>query len=351
VDDTLELLTLTLLPGIGPRAVHDLLGRGTLAEALARPGEHADVLGAPARQALESGTVRRRAEEEVKRAAAMQVAILGLNAPSYPALLRRIYDPPAVLYVRGQLLEGEGPAIAIVGARAASPAGSVFARSLARDLAGAGATIVSGLARGIDSAAHLGALSAPGRTVAVLGSGLDQVYPPENAGLARAIVAAGGAVVSEFALGAGPKPGHFPRRNRVIAGWSRAVVVVEAAAKSGALGTARCALEEGREVLATPGHPSAALSQGTNALIRDGAVLVRGAADVAQEIGLALSVPTPPVPTGDAVLDSLKVDAPMSLEQLVAASGRATSDLLAQLSVLEMGRRVRRLPGPLYIRS
>jgi DNA processing protein len=219
---------------------------------------------------------------------------------------------------------------------------------LARDLAAGGATIVSGLARGIDTAAHRGALEAEGRTVAVLGSALDRLYPRENEALASAI-AEKGAVVSEFPLGTVAAPGHFPRRNRVLAGWGRGVVVVEAALRSGALVTARIALDEGREVMAVPGHPSHSNSAGTNQLLVDGAPLVRDAADVARELGW----PTPHPASeraADAVLAVLRPGAPASLEEIQERSGRPTAELLARLTELEMAERVRRLPGALFVR-
>lgn len=241
--------------------------------------------------------------------------------------------------------------MAVVGARAATPAGRSLARALSRDLAAAGATIVSGLARGIDTSAHQGALDARGRTVAVLGCGIDRVYPPENAALARAIEARG-ALVSEFALGTPPLPQNFPRRNRVIAGWSRGVVVVEAARRSGSLNTARTAVDEGRDVMAVPGHPSQPACEGTNQLLRDGAVLVRDARDVAEE--LRWELPSAAVeagqPPGDPVLGALRADAPSSLDDLRAKSGLETPELLARLSQLELRDQVRRLPGALFVR-
>jgi DNA processing protein len=220
---------------------------------------------------------------------------------------------------------------------------------MARDLARAGVTVVSGLARGIDTAAHNGALDAGGRTVAVLGSGLDRIYPSQNAELAARIVERG-ALVSEFPLGTLPLPFHFPRRNRVIAGFGRATVVAEAAERSGALVTARCALDEGREVMAVPGHPTLETSGGCNALIRDGAALVRNAADVLAELGLAAEAAAEE-PVDDAVLQVMKRDVPTSLEDLQARSGRAVPELLQRLSLLEVGDKVRRLPGPLFVRN
>ena len=247
-------------------------------------------------------------------------------------------------------LEGDdgGCIVAVVGARKATPAGRALARKLARDLASAGAVVVSGLARGIDSEAHRGALDGRGRTVAVLGSGLDCLYPPENAELA-ARIARSGAVVSEFPFGTGPHAGNFPRRNRVIAGWSRAVVVVEAAARSGALNTAHTAVDEGRDVMAVPGHPSQPSCEGTNRLLREGAVLVRGAQDVAEELGLEVPTAAPEL-AADPLLGVLRADAPASLEELRQRSGLETPELLARLSQLELRDEVRRLPGSLFVR-
>jgi DNA processing protein len=350
MDETFDLLTTALLPGVGPRTARDLAARGALAAVLARPEDHGDLLSEPARRALRDGSARRRAERELAAAHGRGVRIVGRDEPDFPAWLRRIYDPPPVLYVRGRLVAGEGEkALSVVGSRAASPQGLALARAVGRDLAAAGLTVVSGLARGIDTAAHRGSLDAHGRTVAVLGSGLDRIYPEENTDLAEAI-ARDGAVVSEFPLGSPPDRKHFPRRNRLIAGWGRAVVVVEARAKSGALSTARAALEEGRDVMAVPGHPSHEGSAGTNELIRDGAVLVRGARDVAEELGMGLLEDASP-PVEDDVLQALARDVPRSLEDLQARCGRALPELLSHLTHLEVGARVRRLPGPLFVRS
>lgn len=349
METNFDLLTLALLPGVGPRALHDLRRRGSLADALRHPEAYADVLPESARARLATGAARRAAEVEAARAGALGIAIVDLDGPGYPALLREIYDPPPVLYVRGRLVE-EPASIAIVGARRASARGAALARAMARDLAAAGVTIVSGLARGIDSAAHQGALDGGGRTVAVLGSGHERLYPRENDALA-ARVAEGGAVVSEFPLATEPHPGNFPRRNRVIAGWSRAVVVVEAAERSGALVTARSALDEGREVMAVPGHPADEWARGTNALIRDGAVLVRDAADVAAELGLVMRTAAPDAPSTDALLQALRRDAPSSLDDLMARSGRGAQEVLIGLTELELVQQVKRLPGALFIRN
>lgn len=349
---TFDLLTLALLPGLAPRVARLLAGRGALHDVLAEPEAHADLLGDEARALLRTGEARRRAEEEARRAAGLGVRIAGWDEPDFPRLLGRIFDPPPVLYLRGLLNADEGErSVAIVGARAATPAGRTLARAMSRDLAAAGATIVSGLARGIDTAAHEGALDAHGRTVAVLGCGIDRIYPPENAALARTIEERG-AIVSEFAFGTPPLPQHFPRRNRLIAGWARGVVVVEAARRSGALNTARTAVDEGRDVMAVPGHPSQAAGEGTNQLLRDGAVLVRDARDVAEELGFELPAATPAAgqSPADPLLSALRVDAPLTLDDLRARSGLETPELLARLSRLELRDEVRRLPGALFVR-
>ncbi|HUG53078.1 MAG TPA: DNA-processing protein DprA [Vicinamibacteria bacterium] len=348
----LDLLTLALLPGVAPRAIRVLAGRGPLGDVLRDPAAHADQLGAEARSLLAKGEARRRAEAETRRAEGLGVRIVGWDDGEYPALLRRIFDPPPVLYVRGSLHPDEGErSVAVVGARAATPVGRALARAMARDLASWGATVVSGLARGIDTAAHQGALDAGGRTVAVLGCGIDRMYPRENAALADTLVGSG-ALVSEFPLGTPPLPPHFPRRNRIIAGWSRAVVVVEAAGRSGALNTARTAVDEGRDVMAVPGHPSQPASEGTNHLLREGAALVRHARDVAEELGFTVPAPPrlPDEASSDQVLGALRADAPLSLDDLQARCGLETPELLARLTQLELRDEVRRLPGALFVR-
>jgi DNA processing protein len=285
------------------------------------------------------------------RAAGARVVWRGSG--DYPHWLGRIHDPPAELWFRGQLRPEEGErSVAIVGARAATPLGESFARRLARDLASVGVTVVSGLARGIDTAAHVGALEAGGRTVAVLGSGIDRPYPRQNERLAEAI-ARTGALVSEFPPGSMAWKSNFPRRNRTIAGWSRLVVVVEAGERSGALITARVALEEGRDVMAVPGHPSSPAAAGTNALLRDGAAVARHALDVLDELGVDRR-PAPPPPgafAADIVLSALPPGVPTSLESVAARAARPVPELLARLAELELSGVVRRIAGGLFVRS
>ncbi len=279
------------------------------------------------------------------------IRLVARDDPEYPSWLRRIYGPPLRLWVRGRRVADEGAhAVAIVGARAATRVALAFARMLAADLAAAGLTIVSGLARGIDTAAHLGALDAKGRTVAVLGSGLDRIYPAENDALAHAI-SARGAVVSEFPPGTTPWKGNFPRRNRTIAGWARAVIVVEAGERSGALSTARAALDENREVMAVPAHPTLPAAAGTNALLRDGATLVRDAADVLSELGLSAAPAAEALGHDGALLAALARGVPTSFEEIARRSALPVPELLARLSELELAGRLRRLPGALFVRS
>jgi len=349
MDATIDLLTLAFVPGLTPRTTGELLGRGPLADALARPAAHGDLLPPPAIEALLSRTARREAEAEVLRAEALGVRIVGRDEADYPAWLRRVFAPPPALWVIGRLAPGEGErAVAVVGCRAATGLGLSFARALGRDLAAAGVTVVSGLARGIDAAAHRGALDASGRTVAVLGSGLDRLYPPEHDALARTIEE-NGAVVSEFPLGTIPWKQNFPRRNRVIAGWARATVVVEAGSRSGALSTAKAALDEGRDVMAVPGHPSQPAAEGANGLLRDGAVLVRGAADVLGELGLT-AAPPPEESVADAVLAALPRGVPAGVDEIQSRCGLALPVLLARLGELELAADVVRLPGALFVR-
>jgi len=283
--------------------------------------------------------------------------------PSYPARLRMIPDPPPLLYVSGKLTEQDGLALAIVGARRATPAGRMLTEELANTLAGAGFTIISGLARGVDAAAHRGALAAGGRTVAVLGCGVDRTYPLEHERLRRDIEERG-AVLSELSLGAPPHSAHFPRRNRIISGLSAGVIVTEAAINSGSLITARLAAEQGREVFAVPGFVKADTSRGTNALIKEGATLIEKAQDVIDviepQLDLVLRTRVKAVTTGiksadrfgieeRVVYDALSYD-PLTVDQLVEHTGLSVPSIMAVLLSLELLQRVRQLPGQRYLK-
>lgn len=260
-----------------------------------------------------------------------------LGDPGYPALLARIYDPPRRLYLRG-LRRGllDGPAVGVVGARACSPYGAQVARELGRELAAAGAVVVSGLARGVDAEAHRGALEAGGATVAVLGCGIDRDYPRSHAELARR-VAEVGLIVSEYPPGTEPAPWRFPARNRIVAGLSLATVVVEARERSGALITADFALEEGREVLAVPGEITSRLSAGTNALLATGATPVLGVETVLAAIGLEPRQPAAAGVDGAAgtLLEHLR-EAPATVDELVVRSGLPAEQVAGALAELEL---------------
>jgi DNA processing protein len=263
--------------------------------------------------------------------------VVDLGEPGYPELLAAIYDPPRRLYLRGgrpALLAQ--PCIAVVGARSCSAYGAQVARWLGRELAGAGAVVVSGLARGIDAEAHRGALEAGGATIAVLGCGIDRDYPIAHAELARQI-AEGGLIVSEYPPGVEPAPWRFPARNRIVAGLSLATVVVEARERSGALITAEFALEEGREVFVVPGEITAALSAGTNALLRHGAAPLLEAADVISAVGLLPRAGRRPQPSGAAglVLSAL-AEGPAGADELSRRLGLPVDEIGAALVELEL---------------
>jgi DNA processing protein len=287
--------------------------------------------------------------------------LLVLGEPDYPPLLAAISDPPLALAVRGELQREDSLALSVVGSRRATPYGRDTARRLSRELAASGLTIVSGLARGIDAEAHLGALDAEGRTLAVLGSGLDCLYPPEHRALAERIRGRG-AILSEFDLDEPPHPRNFPRRNRVITGLALGTLVVEAAAKSGSLISARLAMEQNREVFAVPGPVGSPGSEGVHALLRDGARLVAKAEDVLEELRSevreALSHrATKRLPSSAAALDSeerllvellLSRHEPLDLDVILDELSLPIERAIAALARLEIEGRVARLPGGLY---
>jgi DNA processing protein len=318
------------------------------------------------------------AERELALAGKLGIAVVTCQDPLYPKNLLNIYDYPPLLYVRGSF--AEEIAVAIVGSRLASAYGKYTTEKLARELAMQGITVVSGLARGIDSAAHRGALAGKGRTIAVLGCGLDIVYPPENEALA-AEIAAHGALVTEFPFGTPPNAPNFPARNRIISGISLGVVVVEAGEKSGSLITARIASEQGRSVFAVPGAIESAGSRGTNRLIKQGAKLIEGVEDILEEIipqaGMSQTLPeqrplistleaipgepdTPPASfqakgarlgeTETKLLPFITKE-PVNIDTLIAASGLTAHEVQSALLVLELGGIVRQLPGKLFLRK
>ena len=320
---------------------------------------------------------------ELEKAAQINVAILTCQDPLFPQRLLHIYDCPVLLYVKGEL-SGLDVSVAVVGSRKASAYGKYTTERLCRELALSGVTIVSGMARGIDASAHRGAMSVKGRTVAVLGSGLDVIYPPENESLYHEISVCG-AVVSEYSFGTRPNASNFPARNRIISGMSLGVVVVEATEKSGSLITARIALEQGREVFAVPGSIDEAGSRGTNRLIKEGAKLVEDVDDILAEIGpqsspeesIPVMAALPDVPTErspeeprdaprnesrqrldvlHAVLgekEQLLINnlssRPRPVDDLIAATGLSASEILSLLLHLELRGLIRQMPGKTYI--
>lgn len=278
------------------------------------------------------------------------IATLDWDADAYPPILLHLPDPPLVLWVKGDPLVLHRPAVAIVGSRAARPAALDVARTLGAALADQGVTVVSGLARGVDAAAHAGALET-GSTVAVLGTGLDVTYPAQHAELA-ARIAAQGALVTEFLPGTPPLAHHFPLRNRILSGLVRAVVVVEASERSGSLITARLAAEQGRDVMVVPGDVRGGANRGGHALLRDGARLVESAADILDELGW---VPGDAARAGDEALpplvDLLRRTGGLPVDDLVAHTGRSAADLLGELLDLEFAGLVTRDVAGRYLPS
>jgi DNA processing protein len=350
-----DLVALSLLPLSWRRAIGDRLRAGHA------PGQLLEALIAerPHDPALTLQRLRRRAATTLDRAAMVGAGTVGWSDPAYPPLLTAIIDPPPVLWIRGQLSAFEPPAVAIVGSRAGSSYALAVAERLGAELTARGVVVVSGLARGVDSAAHRGALTG-GATIAVLGSGPDVVYPREHENLAREI-AATGLVLSELAPGTPPRPEFFPMRNRIISGLSRAVVVVEAGERSGSLITARSALEQGREVLAVPGSILSARNRGGHALLRDGAKIVESADDILEELGFPPGASRQPAGIGagstapgaiveDRVLACLAPGESCDLDAIAERSGLAVPRLLPRLFELELQGLVRREGGGRFVR-
>jgi DNA processing protein len=355
--DLLDFVSLSLLPPWCWRVAADWLRRGDAPATITRRLVAAN----PRDDSDRQHDVRSLAADAIGRAASSSIAAIAWSDAAYPVALTTIADPPPVLWTRGRAGALGGPAVAIVGSRAASPYGLAVAERLAGDLAARGIVIVSGLARGVDSAAHRGALAACGVTVAVLGSGVDVIYPGEHAALAKAIDATG-AVISELVPGTSPQPWFFPLRNRIISGLSRAVVVIEAGEKSGSLITARCALDQGRDVLAVPGNVLSGRNRGAHGLLRDGATIVESADDILEELGIGPDSATVVTSSAgedavgvaavsrDPVLDCLTPGEASDLDEISERSGLNTARLLPRLFELELQGRVRRIGGGRFVR-
>jgi DNA processing protein len=364
-DDLVDTLRLTLVPGVGPRHRKDLLERFGSAKAVltASPSELREVhgIGPKTAKSIVEADHALDVEAEIALCREHGIDIVTEAHAAYPRPLREIHDPPGVLFVRGELKPSDALAVGIVGTRHCTQYGLRQAERLAGSLARAGFTIVSGLARGIDAAAHRGAMAAGGRTLAVLASGVMNIYPPEHEQLADE-VAAQGALISESPPHAQPLSGTFPQRNRIISGLSLGILVIEAADRSGALITARHAMEQGRDVFAVPGNVDNRASRGCHRLIRDGAKLVESADDVLEELGPLVEA----APRDDGreihhpaelllneleeqVLAAIRSDA-TSFDEIVATTHLPIHQVLATASVLEMRHLIRRLSGTTVLR-
>ena len=368
----IDWIAMNMTPGVGPRAATKLLERFGSADGVfhARRGELESLRLKPETvDSIIKNEFREKAAAELEKVKDLGGDVLILDDGSYPALLREIDDPPPVLYVKGDWQTClDQPAVGVVGARQCSTYGENASEMLARDLASRGLTIVSGLARGIDAAAHKGAMRGQGKTIAVLGTGIDAVYPRENTGLTREILASGGCLVTQFPLGTPPLKDNFPYRNRIISGLSLGVLIVEASERSGSLITARLAAEQNREVMAVPGNITSGNSFGTNYLIKSGAKLVQQWQDVVSELPseIASSILPPRIEAEDTrqtakmpadmsdherqVWSLLTPDEPTHIDVLLETSGLSFGDLNGALVGLDIRDLIRVLPGKHYAR-
>jgi DNA processing protein len=370
-----EWISLNMTPGVGPRLATNLLERFGSPSAVfhARRHELESLRVKP--QTIESiikNEFAEKAEGELDRVKNLGGDILILDDGSYPALLREIADPPITLYVRGDWQAClEQPCVGVIGSRQCSTYGENSSEMLSRDLSSRGVTVVSGLARGIDTAAHRGAISGKGRTIAVMGTGLDSVYPKENNRLVHEILDSGGCLVSQFPLGTPPLKDNFPYRNRIISGLSLGVLIVEASERSGSLITARLAMEQNREVMAVPGNITSANSYGTNYLIKAGAKLVQQWQDVVAELPSEIAarilppkieerkdsngrqqelVPADLTDNERNVWSLLSADEATHIDGLLDSSGLSFGELNSALVALDIKDIIRVLPGKHYAR-
>lgn len=376
-DETaLAWLALALTPGLGPRRILQAAEKlDSPARIFALSLTELEALALPAESVrfIAEGKARQEAEAEWERVRAAGGALLTYSDAAYPDRLREIFDPPVVLWVRGDLSLLSRPSIAVVGTRHPTPYGAGMAEMLARDLAHRRLVILSGMARGVDTAAHKGALAARAPTVAIWGTGIDVIYPKENKALAEQILACGGAIVSEYRLGTFPAPQNFPRRNRLLSGISVGVLVVEAGENSGTRVTARCALEQNRDVYAVPGNVTTKNAWGPNTLIKQGARLVATWEDVwedlptqvrlelERELGAASNgeaaaslFEEAPLPPQEAlVLSALRHDEALQLDEIMLKlePELSSSEVFTALFELELAGRVKQLPGKNYVKS
>ncbi len=377
----LAWVALTLTPGMGPTRIWKAMNRLGAAEQLLEASlTELEGTGMPAQSAqfVFEGKAKAAAEDELKRVAEAGGSILTPEDEAYPERLREIYDPPSTLWIRGDVSQLARPGIAVVGTRQPSPYGAGMAELLSRDLANRRMVILSGMARGVDTAAHKGAIEAGGKTVAVWGTGIDVIYPKENKKLAEQIVATGGAIVSEYPLGTFPAPQNFPIRNRILSGMSVGVLVIEAAEYSGTRITARCAMEQNRDVYAVPGNVTNKNAWGPNTLIKQGAKLTATWEDIWEDLpseiklaledeqaaagggaesksgGAASLFNDTPLPEHERIVfEQLRHDESTQLDQLIEQleAKLGSAEIFTALFELELAGRVRQLPGKNYVRA
>jgi DNA processing protein len=369
-------LGLALTQGLGPTRIRKLIEHFGTAEAVFHASLtelEATGMRAVSAQSIATGKSFELAQQECDKASEAGAKIISLSDPEYPSRLKEIYDPPVILFVKGSVEVLAQPGIAMVGTRHPTPYGSGMAERLSIDLAARSLVIISGLARGIDTASHRGAVAAKGKTVAVLGTGIDVMYPKENTRLTEQIIALGGALITEFPVGTSPAPQNFPIRNRIISGISAGVLVIEAAEYSGTRITSRCALEQNRDVYAVPGNVTNKGSWGPNTLIKQGAKLVATWEDVWEElpthVQMALTAMQPnesPEPATASlfpdevksphekkILKLLKADESTHIDQLVELleDEMSSSEIFAALFELELNGKIRQMPGKNFVKS
>jgi DNA processing protein len=368
-------LALALTQGLGPTRIKKLIEHYGTAERVFQASLtelEATGMRAVSAQSIATGKSLELAQQECVKAAEAGAKIISLSDPEYPARLKEIYDPPIILFVKGNVEVLAQPGVAMVGTRHPTPYGSGMAERLSTDLAARGLVIISGLARGIDTASHRGAIAAKGKTVAVFGTGIDVMYPKENTRLTEQIVALGGALITEFPVGTPPTPQNFPIRNRIISGMSAGVLVVEAAEYSGTRITSRLALEQNRDVYAVPGNVTNKGSWGPNTLIKQGAKLVATWEDVWEELPADIQAtlssrqnesPEPETaslfpdeassPHEKKIIKLLKADESTHIDQLVELleNEMSSSEIFAALFELELSGKIRQLPGKNFVKS
>jgi DNA processing protein len=368
-------LALSLTPGLGPTRIKRLIEHCGNAERVFQATlTELEATGMPAvsAQSLATGKSMELAQQECAKAAEAGARIIALSDPEYPSRLKEIYDPPVILFVKGSVEVLSQPGIAMVGTRHPTPYGTGMAERLATDLAVRGLVIISGLARGVDTSSHRGAVAAKGKTVGVLGTGIDVMYPKENTRLTEQILALGGALISEFPVGTSPAPQNFPIRNRIISGMSAGVLVVEAAEYSGTRITSRLALEQNRDVYAVPGNVTNKNSWGPNTLIKQGAKLVATWEDVWEELPTdvqaalssghnessepetaSLFPDQVKSPHEIKILRLLKADESTHIDELVESleNEMSSSEIFAALFELELNGKIRQMPGKNFVKS